>query len=331
MKTSLLMILIFSLLSVYFWNKNFKTSPKQKLYILTYSSFAGLYSPGRALQKKFEQFCDCEITWFIAEDSTTLLQRLYLLSNIDVVIGWDQFSALDLKPSQWKDLRLFQKSFYKEIQKWRYNFLIPIDWAPIGFITKKSQTHIKTLKQLPQIEGQISFPEPKSSTLGLQFYYWIYEVFSGHIEHIENFLYQLKNTIYGPVFSWSLSYGFFQKGRVSMSLSYLTSLVYHIKEEQDLSYHFSYFQEGHPYQVEFASIPQKCQNCSLAFEFIQFLMTDSAQSIIRDKNYMFPVLRNLVPSPEVALKNPKMISYNRINEFLKKKDHLLQIWKDILY
>ena len=327
----LFVFLIVGISSYYFWNKNSSSLQKRSLKILTYSSFAGLYGPGRPLQKKFESFCDCKVEWFIAEDSTALLQRLHILPSIDVVIGFDQLSLVEQGKFKWKKIPPMNRPFYKEVEKWNSDFLIPIDWAPISFIVKDSKEGISHLKKLHHIKSKISFPSPTSSTLGLQFYYWIYETFLGNVKDIKTFLNQMKNKIYGPVFSWSLSYGYFQKGRVSMSLSYITSLAYHIKEEQDFSYKASYFKEGHPYQVEFAAIPESCENCSVAFRFVKFLLSSDSQALIRDKHYMFPVVKDVDKNPSIHFKIPKLISYDRMNEFIKKKDYLLKIWKENLY
>ena len=304
-----------------------KTAPTKTLKVLTYSSFAGLYGPRKELQKEFESFCECNMVWFISEDSTALLQRLHLISDIDLVIGLDQFHLWNIKKENWHSIDSIQASLNKEVMKWKNKFFIPIDWAPIGFIVK-NQPLVHALKELPQIEGKLSFPEPKSSTLGLQFYYWIYEVFGGDFNKIQMFLTRLKGRIYGPVFSWSLSYGYFQKGRVDMSLSYLTSLLYHKKEQQDLSYQFAYFKEGHPYQVEFVGVPKSSQNVSLAFKFIQLLLSPQSQKLIQDKHYMFAALKGKEPP---SLKTPSLLSYDKMNAFLKDRKNLLKQWKDILY
>ncbi|MGI9548754.1 MAG: thiamine ABC transporter substrate-binding protein [Bdellovibrionales bacterium] len=304
-----------------------KTAPTKTLKVLTYSSFAGLYGPRKDLQKEFESFCECNMVWFVSEDSTALLQRLHLISDIDLVIGLDQFHLWNIKKENWHSIDSIQTSLNKEAMKWKNKFFIPIDWAPIGFIVR-NQPFIHALKELPQIEGRLSFPEPKSSSLGLQFYYWIYEAFGGDLNKIQVFLTRLKTRIYGPVFSWSLSYGYFQKGRVDMSLSYLTSLLYHKKEQQDLSYQFAYFKEGHPYQVEFVGVPKSSQNVSLAFEFIKLLLSPQSQNLIQDKHYMLSVLKEQKPP---ALNRPPLLSYDRMNAFLKDRKNLLKQWKDILY
>lgn len=317
---------------------------KLNLKILTYSSFVGLYGPGKTLQQEFEKFCDCKIEWFVAEDSTTLLQRLFILPSVDLVIGLDQITVMEADLTQWKPVSFLKNNFKnssipKDVQlgksaslsQKKSDFFIPIDWSPIGFISKNQLTNLDRLKDLPKVPWKISFPEPQSSTLGLQFYYWIYEEFQSDLSKIKIFLTQLKTKVYGPVFSWSLSYGYFQKGRVGMSLSYLSSLAYHLKEENIQDYKFNYFQKGHPYQVELAALPKTCKNCKLGTQFLEFLLSPKAQSIVRDKNYMFAVGRTATSSSFFDLKKPQLISYKLLEEFVENKELLLKTWKEFLY
>ena len=316
-----------------------KTPNKKTLKVLTYSSFAGVYGPGRIIKEQFKSFCDCELLWFLAEDSTTLLQRFTLVPDIDVVIGWDQITLISAEDEQWEDLSFLEKEFVKTGKQKSFNqavffqnsYFFPLDWAPVGFIYKNKNASVTSLKFLYEMEGKISFPEPRSSTLGLQFYYWIYETFGGDQEQIANFLKKLKNKIYGPVFSWSMAYGFFQKGQTDMSLSYLSSLLYHQKEQAQESYFFAYFEEGHPYQLEYVSVSKESKNKDLAIDFVRFLLSKDIQKQILDKHYMFPVSNELADHKLLSFKQIKLISYKKLDEFIEKKKQLLKLWEKNLY
>ena len=188
---------------------------------------------------------------------------------------------------------------------------------------------MQSLQDLSLLPKKISFPEPRTSTLGLQFYYWMYSQASS-MENLKSLLKKLKNTIYGSLSSWSLSYGLFQKNHVDMSLSYLTSLIYHHKEQRDTRYKFAYFKEGHPYQVEFAGIPASCVNCNLAQDFVLFLTKPPVQKILLETHYMLPVIKNFNTQDFLQLRLPKLISYKRLEEFLDKKQQLLKMWQEVL-
>ncbi|MCY4321976.1 MAG: thiamine ABC transporter substrate-binding protein [Bdellovibrionaceae bacterium] len=330
MKKKLFYSIIFLLLGFVIYSQiNFKDQ-KNQLKVLTYSSFAGVHGPGIDIKKEFESICNCELQWFLAEDSTFLLQRFLLLPDIDIVIGWDQITLPLNQKKLWEDISIFKKFLSKKESFLSSQFFIPLDWSPIGFIYKENKYKITSLKSLTSFKAKVSFPEPRTSSLGLQFYYWIYEVFGGDKLLISEFLKSFKSRIYGPVFSWSLAYGFFRKGQTQMSLSYLSSLLYHQKEEPDQDYFFADFQEGHPYQVEFFSVSKKSKNKELVLKFSEFLLSKKAQKIILEKHYMFPVSVKLSAPSILKLKDIKLISYKRLNEFIADKQNLLELWKENL-
>ena len=90
-----------------------KISQKETVKVLTYSSFAGVYGPGRMIKTQFESLCECKVLWFLAEDSTALLQRFTLLSDIDVVIGWDQITLKSAKDKSLGGPVFNKKEVYK--------------------------------------------------------------------------------------------------------------------------------------------------------------------------------------------------------------------------
>ncbi|MBC6414933.1 MAG: thiamine ABC transporter substrate-binding protein [Bdellovibrionales bacterium] len=292
------------------------------LKVLTYSSFAGAYGPGPLLKEEFEKKCSCRLQWFLSEDSTSLLQRFTILRNIDVVLGWDQITKLSLNKENWKDLS-FLKKYLLENPFLNSPFFIPFDWSPIGFIYKDDKYKISSFSELKDFSGWISFPEPRTSNLGLQFYYWIYEWSQGDLEKISLFLKQIQNKIYGSVPSWSLSYGFFRKGQTQLSLSYLSSLLYHQKEEPGQDYFFAEFKEGHPYQVEFFSISESTKNKDLALQFARLLLSEKGQKILLNRHYMFPVSKSFEKKDK---REVSLLDYNRLEEFIDKKQDLLNLW-----
>ncbi len=323
------LILLFFLLFC-FWPK----SPRLPvLKILTYSSFVGVLGPGRIIQQSFESFCKCQIQWFLTEDSTALKQRWAIVPDIDIVIGWDQITLITAPSQQWEDISSLKNQLISSSAVWNHfshhPYFLPLDWSPIGFLHKKPISIPLSLKSLYKIKGPITFPEPRSSSLGLQFYYWIYEVMQGDKKQIAHFLKQMKSKIYGPLFSWSLSYGAFQKGQSQLGLSYLSSLIYHQKEGEG-SYFFSYFKEGHPYQVEFLSISKYSKNKKLAFELAQFLLSKKIQKLILETHYMFPVSKGM-NHKILSHREIKPISYNKLDKFIKEKKDLLNLWEENLY
>ena len=331
MKRPLFYILIILLMSFFIYFLLDFPVQKPRLKILTYSSFTGVYGPGPAIKDEFESLCDCQLQWFLVEDSTALLQRFLFLPEIDIVIGWDQITRPLMQEQLWEDLSFLKKFLSIENRFLKNSFFIPLDWSPIGFIYKKPEYKISSLKSLKNFKGRISFPEPQSSALGLQFYYWIYEVFKGDKDAISQFLKELESRVYGPLFSWSLAYGFFKKGQTQMALSYLSSLLYHQKEEPNQDYFFAEFKEGHPYQLEFFSVSKRSKNKNLALKFSEFLLSDKAQKILLEKHYMLPVSKQVSLDAFLQLKKLKLLSYDKLEVFIKDKQNLLDLWKKNLH
>ena len=322
---SLLLVFLFYL------SIRFEQYQKPSLKVLTYSSFASVYGPGPNLKAEFEKNCSCQLQWFLAEDSTALLQKFLLLSEIDMVIGWDQITWPLEHKHLWEKLSFLEKHFIIESPFLNSPFFMPLDWSPIGFISKKSEYKISSLHSLKKFKGKISFPEPRTSTLGLQFYYWIYETLKGDTKLISQFLKRFKSQVYGPVFSWSLAYGFFKKGQTDMALSYFSSLLYHQKEEPEQTYFFSQFQEGHPYQLEFFSVSKASKNKKTAFHFAEFLLSKKAQKILLERHYMLPVSKQAAVKSSASVNRIKLLSYKKLNEFIKNKQNLLELWEESLH
>ena len=88
------------------------------------------------------------------------------------------------------------------------------------------------------------------------------------------------------------------------------------------------FKESHPIQVEFAGVPETCQNCDSAIRFVQFLQSDEAQKIVMNKNYMLPIINRLKESTafdtvKIYKTKPfKLIEKNQL-------DAWIQLWSEI--
>ncbi len=292
---------------------------------MTYSSFVNVFGPGPALKKAFEKICDCRVKWIKVPDSTLFVQRLSLRKDgfkTDVVLGLDQISLKLAKTLPWKKTRVAPSIFIPLAREFLSDSFVPYNWSPMSFISRQ-KTKVLGLEDLLNKEFQhnISLPAPRVSTVGFQFYYWIWLVFK---EKTGEFLKSLKNQLYGLPSSWSTSYALFQRGHVALSFSYLSSLLYHLEQNQK-DFYFVSFREGHPFQVELAGVSGFCRECKLAGDFIHFLLKPDTQNILKTKNYMFPVIASL--SEDSLLPEGNLIRYNQLNIFLEEKKKRLWEWE----
>ena len=346
------------------------TKKNPVLRVMTYSSFAGVFGPGESIQKEFEKICNCKIKWIKVSDSTLFVQRLSLKKDgfkTDVIMGLDQISLLDAKKLKWRKVtNIHPENFVSPVKDFVSEQFIPYNWSPMTFIAREkiAPMNIQDLLNL-KYKNNISLSSPKFSTAGLQFYYWIWKNFkieknnhllssllsikpsaekfqtyyqsankeNGIIIQFIDFLKSFKEQLYGLPPSWSTAYALFQRGHVRLSFSYLSSLLYHQQQNQKDFYAIS-FKNGHPFQMEFSAVSDFCTQCHLADQFIHFLQTPKIQQILFEKNYMFPVNKNLSSDEHYKLLSShkwKFISYGKELEFfLEHKTFWLELWTSFI-
>ena len=320
----LFLLLVGILIGVFIGDRGvfLKSSKKTTLRVMTYSSFVGVFGPGREIQKEFEKICACKIKWLSVPDSTLFTQRLSLRADgfkTDMVIGLDQLSLKSARESLlWKKTKVNPSLVTLPAQNFLSDYFVPYNWSPMSFISRKEiKTPLGLMDLLQEkFKRNVSLPSPRSSTVGLQFYYWIWYVFK---EQTSSFLKNFKDRLYGMSPSWSTSYALFQRGHVDLSFSYLSSLLYHRAQNQK-DFYFVRFKEGHPFQVELAGVTGFCTQCNLAGEFTRFLLTAKVQNILQKKNYMFPIISSVKKdTPQLLLKSfsvQDLIQYDQLNNFL---------------
>ena len=300
---------------------------KKTLRVMTYSSFVSVFGPGEEIKKAFETTCACRVKWIKVADSTLFAQRLSLRKDgfkTDVVLGLDQLSRESVRGLSWKPIKPFNNLvFVSPTDQFVSPEFIPYNWSPMSFLSRKKNTSILSLQDLlkPSFQHNISLPSPQNSTVGLQFYYWVWSVFR---KKTAEFLKAFKSQLYGLPPSWSTSYALFQRGHVDLSFSYLSSLLYH-RQKQQKDFYFLVFREGMAFQVEMAGVSGFCTECALAQSFVLFLLRPEIQQILKSKNYMLPVLFSSSEDFPV-LRNIKLISYKSLGVFLNQKERRIKEW-----
>lgn len=294
-------ILIFAVLFVTYFNREDLNTTKEALSIKVYadSSFIGSWGPGPHLKELFEKQTNAKIVFIDMKESNSLLQKMAIDGKSavgDVIISLDQFDIVRLSELiQWRPLvsKLDSDASQSYEVNPRSDVFLPYDWAPISINGQKNNRFIpKSLDDLlnSEMKGQLALLDPRTSSPGLQFLVWVMKTKS-EPEAIE-YLKKLNQQVHSYSPSWSVGYGLFKNNQADYVLSYATSPFYHLVEEKDDSYKSYEFSEGHPIQVEFAGVPDTCENCDLAIQFVQFLQSPEAQKIIMTRNYMLPVYKS---------------------------------------
>lgn len=275
-------------------------SDSMTLKVYGSSSFIGSWGPGPILKDLFEKQTGIKVTYLEMADPALVIQKISLegkQASGDVILSLDQHDISKLVDKiKWKnidskaELKISnQLTGISKLDKFK-----PYDWAPIAFVTRvDNSVQVDSLDDLlkPELKGKIALEDPRTSSPGLNFLSWVFKVKSAI--DAEKFLKDLIGQLHSISPSWSAAYGLFKNKQVDLVLSYATSPIYHLVEEKDSSYKSLEFKEGHPSQVEFAAVPDSCSNCEAGIKFVQFLQSQEAQRIIMEKNYMFPIERNV--------------------------------------
>lgn len=320
---------------IYLASQFSEESGRPKLKVYTYASFLSSWGPGRELETLFEQKCDCDLQFVESSDAGLLLQRLELETGnktIDVVLGFDQ---LDIARAQgitkWRtldrpvDLNPQLISFFQDTP------FLPLDWGPLSFVYRKSgvkefPTELEDLLS-EAFYNQIVLEDPRISSPGFQFLIWV--VHLKGVQGAKDFLRRFLPQTYKVAPSWSQAYGLFQEGHAPMVWSYVTSPVVHRSEENSEDYQALKLREPLPVQVELMGVPESCNQCELAEDFVRFLHRPESQKIIMEKNYMLPVINSVeVGTAFEGLGNVELAPIN-YRDMMERREELLKLWTDL--
>lgn len=308
------------------WYHLSKSPGLRTLHILCYSSFNKAWGPGPELIAKFKHINRVQVQVIEAEDAGLLLQKLKI-APADLVIGLDQMLLPEARTqSHWvtpSDLPAIDIQPDREF--------IPFDWAPIALVHRtKLPTPPTSLNDLldSKFVKSLALQDPRTSTPGLQFLLWILD--DKGVEEGFEYLQKLKPNVHSVSPSWSTAYGLFSKGIATLTLSYVTSPLYHLLEEKDDSVQAAIFPQGHPIQIEYAGIPAGGENRDLAEEFIRFMLSDEAQRVIMRKNYMLPVVgRDAQGTEWEKLPKFQVRPWKNLMGLLNQKGAILERWRKL--
>ena len=305
------------------------------LRVYATSSFISQWGPGPWLRDEFEKQFNCRVEFQDSVDTPTLVQRLKTDPKhqaADVVMGVDQLDAEILTSHfEWTPISVDLNLFEPSVQGWLSRSpLVPYNFSFISFVGRRSQLsplpqNLQSLLE-PRFRGQLSLPDPRTSSVGLQFLAWVVGVMGE--DEAFNYIKKLQPQVKVFGTGWSMSYGLFQKGQVLSTLSYITSPVYHLIEDKDNDVVALEFQEGHPLQIELMGLVKNCTQCDLGEKWIHFVLSEGGQKRIMEKNFMFPVrvgVKNASPFGQVPLPRLKSLEVPSSNQ----KEAWLRRWSQI--
>jgi ABC transporter, substrate-binding protein, thiB family len=305
---------VFLLLSAFLFFSCTKEEDVNEVVVYAYGSFTGEWGLGPKVAKMFEEKTGTPVRFITCKDSGAILThavREKAKPKADVVLGIDN-SLLD------KSLKADVLLSYKPTQADKINpdfiidpkyHLIPFDFGYFAFMynTTSNITPPSSLNDLldSKYKGRIVLMNPMTSTPGLGFLLWLYEVYGK--EYLDVWQKINENVLSMPT-SWSQGYALFTSGEVPLVISYTTSLAAHTLYDKTDKFQPLIFDEGHVIQLEGMGILKGAKHEEKAKEFIDFMLSDEVQTLIPETQFMFPIIQTLALPPSFSgIPTPKKI------------------------
>lgn len=269
------------------------------LTVYSYNSFMSQWGPGEAIKKGFEAQCNCQLEVVTLGDGVSVLNRIRLegdKTNADVILGLDNNLLEQAKQANILIPHQIAKPDNLNTNWWDDSFM-PYDFGYFAFIynNNKVKNPPHSLHELVENKAgwKIIYQDPRTSTPGLGLLFWVKKVYGD--KAAEAWQQIAKNTV-TVTKGWSEAYGMFLKGEADFVLSYSTSPVAHIINENEHHYEAAIFDEGHYRQVEVAGIIKYSQEIDLARQFLRYLLTPKVQHQFAEKNVMYPIIKTDLPN-----------------------------------
>jgi|TARA_B110000908_G_C10193244_1_gene421590 thiamine transport system substrate-binding protein len=260
-----------------------------ELTVYTYDSFVSDWGPGPAIEKAFEETCGCDLNLVGVADGAALLARLKLegtRTDADVVMGLDTSLIAAAKETGLFSETVVEAEYALPVE-WTDPVFVAYDWGYFAFVHNKDLEAPSNFKELGESDLKIVIQDPRSSTPGLGLLMWVKAAYGDEAPAIWD---ELADNVVTVTKGWSEAYGLFFEGEADMVLSYTTSPAYHLIAEEDDGKAAAAFDEGHYMQIEVVGKLAGSDQPELADKFLNFMVSDAAQTILPTTNWMYPAV-----------------------------------------
>ncbi|TCP14101.1 thiamine transport system substrate-binding protein [Bisgaardia hudsonensis] len=303
----------------------------QTINVYTYDSFTADWGAGPKVKNLFEtQYSQCKVNYVSFDSSGTLLNRVRLegkKTKADIVLGLDNYVLEEAKKSGVFASNKVDLAKLDLPITWKDQTFLPYDFGEYAFIYDKTKlaNPPKSLKELVDREDlRVIYQDPRTSSVGRGLVVWLNQVYPQN--EIENAWKKLAKHTVTVGKGWSATYGAFLKGESDLVLSYNTSPLYHLLNEQKDQYVAANLAEGGVLQIELAARVVG-HNSICADQFMQFLIEPAVQSVLAQNNVMLPVISAATEPHFDALKAEQM--KKRVFDPMQVNDKDLKNWVKI--
>ncbi len=302
----------------------------ESVTVYAYDAFCGDYGPSSVVIPAFEEKTGIKVNLVSAGDALEMVSRIVMEGDrcpADVVLGITD----DMAYSAYKEGIL---STYKSpaaddmadhlIFDPEYR-LLPFDYGVFSFVidTESDIPVPSSLEDLtdPVYKDKVILIDPRTSSVGLGLLMWTYNVL-GPDKYLDWWR-AMRDNMLTMAEGWSSAYGLFTEGEAPLVLSYTTSPVYHVLNEDTTRYQAVIFDEGHQETIEGIGILKNAKNRENAEAFVDFILTD-AQKDIAVMNSMYPVNSTAelpdayewAPEPEILFTSDSDVVENQLESII---------------
>jgi thiamine transport system substrate-binding protein len=292
-------------------------SPSGTLQVATYSSFTGEGTAGNWLKSAFESaYSDVTIEFVTPQNGINqYIQRKQQGAPIDADLYVGLNTSELVRVSQELDTSLFRtvadSLARADTVKQSLNVdpngrAIPYDTGYISLVYNENEVQEPaTFDALldSRYEGDLITENAQQSDPGRAFLLWsiITQGADGYLDYWR----ELVNNGVTVISEWEPAYQAYMNGEAPMVVSYSTDQVYYHGPDVDISKHQIGFLNDQGYaNPETMALFADSDQSALARQFMNFVLTERAQSKIAVKNVQFPAVRN-VTLPESFTKYAK--------------------------
>ena len=310
---------------------------ERTLTVYAYDTFASDWGAGPVVIPAFEEKTGIKVNLVTGGDAIETFNKIVLEGKdcpADVFLGvsddmaWKVYESGILDTYESPVLATIPESLQFDSE----DRLLPFDYGVFAFIIDseagmEAPTSLWDLTK-PEWKDKVILIDPRTSSVGLGLFLWTYDVLGD--EYLDWWK-AMKDNMLVMTEGWSSAYtGAFMEGEAPLCISYTTSPVYHVINEDTTRWQTVVFEEGHHGTIEGVGILKNAAHRAEAEEFIDFLLTDGQidNAIL---NSMYPVNTEIaLPEAYDYAPVPATIYTTDTNLVKSELDSMIADWVEVM-